>query len=251
MEQRGIAVTTSSAALVTLLFGLSNIASGTQLLELRGYAKVPTIISLVFFLFAAALGLWINSTLLAREWRRPSPTEHDRIEGKDEVDEDSELPASKAAVKQAEMLLRRRDFAHGLNRERELLLSIAIVFEVVAVTLLVVSLTVVLSASANPQTANANQTLSVKAQVRPNPVASNSSTTLYATSEPDASCIAAVAYSSAPPPAFDGSAKEVGSGGVVSWPLQVVSKATSGTAIVTCSLQGKTTSVTTIFDIKR
>jgi len=59
---------------------------------------------------------------------------------------------------------------------------------------------------------------SVSAYVSPNPVSYGSYPTLYTKSTPGARCTAQVVYSTGRPPrSFDGSAKTVGSNGVVSW----------------------------------
>jgi hypothetical protein len=59
---------------------------------------------------------------------------------------------------------------------------------------------------------------SVRAHVSPNPVSYGAYPTLYARSAVGAVCTASVLYSSAHAPrSFDGSARTVGSSGVVGW----------------------------------
>jgi len=92
--------------------------------------------------------------------------------------------------------------------------------------------------------------LSVSAYVSPNPVSYGANPTLYAKSTPGASCSAQVVYSTGRPPrSFDGSAKTVGSSGVVSWSWHMESKRTGGTATVSCSLRGQTKTATASFRI--
>jgi len=91
---------------------------------------------------------------------------------------------------------------------------------------------------------------SVSAYVSPNPVSYGSYPTLYAKSTPGALCSAQVLYSTGRAPvSFDGSAKTVGSSGVVGWTWHMESKGTGGTATVSCSLHGQTKSATASFTI--
>jgi len=91
---------------------------------------------------------------------------------------------------------------------------------------------------------------SVSAYVSPNLVSYGAYPTLYAKSVPGASCTARVVYSTGRAPAsFDGSAKTVGSGGVVGWTWHMESKGSGGTATVRCSLHGRTKSASATFTI--
>ena len=74
--------------------------------------------------------------------------------------------------------------------------------------------------------------------------------TLYARSSAGAVCTASVVYSTGHAPrSFDGSARTVGSSGVVSWTWHMQSSGTGGTATVTCAWHGQTRSATTSFSI--
>jgi hypothetical protein len=91
---------------------------------------------------------------------------------------------------------------------------------------------------------------SVSAYVSLNPVSYGSYPTLYAKSTPGATCTADVVYSTGRRPvSFDGSAKTVGSSGVVSWSWQMESKRSGGTATVSCTLHGPTKIATATFTI--
>jgi hypothetical protein len=107
------------------------------------------------------------------------------------------------------------------------------------------------SATATPRPATGTgANFSVRAYVTPNPVACGASPTLYARTVAGAVCTANVVYSTGRPPrSFDGSARTVGSSGVVSWTWHMESKGTGGTATVTCSFGGQTRSATTNFAI--
>ena len=91
---------------------------------------------------------------------------------------------------------------------------------------------------------------SVSTYVSPNPVPYGSHPTLYARSTPGASCTAQVVYSTGRlPVSFDGSARTVGSSGIVGWSWHMESKGTGGTATVTCTLRGLTKTATMSFSI--
>jgi len=83
----------------------------------------------------------------------------------------------------------------------------------------------------------------VRAYVTPNPVSYGAHPTLYART-------ANVMYSTGRAPrSFDGSARTVGSSGLVGWTWHMQSKGTGGTATVTCSFGGQTRAATTSFSI--
>jgi hypothetical protein len=91
---------------------------------------------------------------------------------------------------------------------------------------------------------------SVRTYVSPNPVPYGADATLYARTLAGAVCTASVVYSTGHAPrSFDGSARTVGSSGVVGWSWHMESRGTGGTATVTCSFGGQTRSVTTSFSI--
>jgi hypothetical protein len=90
----------------------------------------------------------------------------------------------------------------------------------------------------------------VRAYVIPDPVFYGAYPTLNARSIKGADCTARVVYSTGEAPrSFDGSARTVGSSGVVGWTWHMQSSGTGGTATVTCSFHGQTRSVTTSFSI--
>jgi hypothetical protein len=87
-------------------------------------------------------------------------------------------------------------------------------------------------------------------QVREELVSYGSYATRYAKSTPGASCSADVVYATGRRPvSFDGSAKTVGSSGVVSWSWHMESKGSGGVATVSCSLRGQRKTATENFSI--
>jgi hypothetical protein len=90
----------------------------------------------------------------------------------------------------------------------------------------------------------------VSAYVSPNPVPYGAYPTLYARTAAGAVCTASVLYSIGHTPrSFDGSARTVGSSGVVGWTWHMESRGTGGTATVTCSFHGQAKSASTNFSI--
>jgi nitroreductase len=63
IEQRGIGVITTSGALVTLLFGLSALATKSQTYALPGSARGVLVVAVALFLAASVLGLLTNWAL--------------------------------------------------------------------------------------------------------------------------------------------------------------------------------------------
>ncbi len=94
-------------------------------------------------------------------------------------------------------------------------------------------------------------TLHMSVAISPNPVPYGAHPVLTVNATPGASCTADVVYSTGRRPvSFDGSAQRVGSSGQVSWSWHMESKGTSGTATVTCSLNGKSMSQAATFGIR-
>ena len=92
----------------------------------------------------------------------------------------------------------------------------------------------------------ASGAFSVRAYVIPDPAFYGAYPTLYATSVMGAVCTASVLYSTGHAPcSFDGSARTVGSSGVVGWTWHMQSSGTGGTVTVTCSFHGQTRSAVT------
>jgi hypothetical protein len=90
----------------------------------------------------------------------------------------------------------------------------------------------------------------VSAYVTPNPVSYGAHATLYARTVTGAVCTASVVYSTGRAPrSFDGSARTVGSSGVVGWTWPMESRGSGGTATVTCSFGGQTRTAVISFSI--
>jgi hypothetical protein len=105
-------------------------------------------------------------------------------------------------------------------------------------------------ASTPSPTTRSGASFAVSAYVSPNSVPYGAYATLYARSSAGAVCTASVVYSTGHAPrSFDGSARTVGSSGVVSWTWHMQSSGTGGTATVTCAWHGQTRSATTSFSI--
>lgn len=92
----------------------------------------------------------------------------------------------------------------------------------------------------------------VRAWVAPSTVPYGSYPTLYASARRGASCSASVRYSTGyPPRSFAGESETVGSSGKVSWSWHMETSGTGGTATVTCSLNGRSKTVSTSFTVAR
>lgn len=66
LQSRGLAVISSSGTLVTLLFGLSAVATTAQHLELQAAAKPPLYLAAVLLVAAAIAGIVTNAPRGAR-----------------------------------------------------------------------------------------------------------------------------------------------------------------------------------------
>jgi hypothetical protein len=105
-------------------------------------------------------------------------------------------------------------------------------------------------ASTPSPTTGTGASFSVRAYVMPDPVSNGAHPTLYARTAAGAVCTASVLYSTGHAPrSFDGSARTVGSSGVVSWTWHMESRGSGGTATVTCSFGGQTRSTMASFAI--
>jgi hypothetical protein len=99
-------------------------------------------------------------------------------------------------------------------------------------------------------TTGAGAGFSVRAYVTPDPVPYGAYPTLHARTAVGAVCTASVVYATGHAPrSFDGSARTVGSSGVVGWTWHMQSSGTGGTATVTCSVGGQTKSAKATFSI--
>jgi hypothetical protein len=93
-------------------------------------------------------------------------------------------------------------------------------------------------------------TFSVQAYVVPGTMPYGAHPALYAKTKPGATCSATVVYSTGRSPvSFDGSAREVGSSGTVSWSWHEETSGSGGTATVKCSYRGQTRAATAGFAV--
>lgn len=128
LEQRGLAVITSSGTLVSLLFGFAALVESATSLRLSAPTKVLLIASMILFISAVILGVFVNRPrdyedvpagalkTLVKEW-----TDRDPIEASREV---------------ADVLVRIIAAARKSNDKKSELLSRAIALEVFAVVAL-------------------------------------------------------------------------------------------------------------------
>ena len=78
IEQRGLAVVTTSGTLVTLLFGIASLLTRGDDFVLPARAHLPLDIALVLFVVAAIGGLMTNAPLWGK-YQTPDPDGFDRI----------------------------------------------------------------------------------------------------------------------------------------------------------------------------
>ncbi len=125
VEQRGIAVVTTSGALVTLLFGLASLLTANESFNLPETAKQPLKIALPLFVAAALLALATNAPLAYGEFdpedlQKQLPADWSKLRSEAE---------GRIAATRLTILVRN----HRLNNLKGLLLLAAMVFEVAAV----------------------------------------------------------------------------------------------------------------------
>jgi hypothetical protein len=97
---------------------------------------------------------------------------------------------------------------------------------------------------------SAGGTFSVQSYVVPSTMPYGAYPTLYAKTNPGASCSASVVYSTGRSPvSFDGSARSVGGSGTVTWSWHEETSGSGGTARVMCSFRGQTKTATASFSV--
>jgi len=93
-------------------------------------------------------------------------------------------------------------------------------------------------------------TFTLRASVSPSSMPYNAYPTLYGQTNPGATCTASVVYSTGRQPrSFDGSARTVGSNGLVSWSWHEETSGDGGTASVQCRYRGQDKSVQVAFTV--
>jgi hypothetical protein len=136
LEQRGLAVITTSGALVTLLFGLTALSTkGAATFDIPGAAATFLTFALVFFVLAALSAILTN---LPRNYQRVT-VDGLRAAVKDHWD-DTETEASKmVALTQLKTLAA----AKNVNTQKGWALISAMVLEIIAVALVGVAMGIV------------------------------------------------------------------------------------------------------------
>jgi hypothetical protein len=130
-EQRGLAVVTTAGTLVTLLFGLSAIATASSRTEPFGQAeKVLLAVAITLFVVSAALALWSNFPMKYRSADAPDMKERLR------ADDSPDGAAFAVADLHAEIL----ETAQGKNTLKGRLVTCALAIEVAAVAFVSVAI---------------------------------------------------------------------------------------------------------------
>jgi len=139
LEQRGITVITTSAALVSLLFGLAAVVTANKHFVLPALGRVLLVLALLCFLAAAVQGIrtnWILSYEVAVDdlKRLASPQWWDR-------------PSSPAERRAAEVRIAILESARAANDQKAALLQQAMVCEVAAVFFVAAAVAVILASA--------------------------------------------------------------------------------------------------------
>jgi hypothetical protein len=137
LEQRGLAVISTSAALVTLQFALVALVVDRQTLALSGLERAALGASLALFVSAAVLGLLTNMT---RSYTYVSTRQLDNLTKKDRW-EASPVQARRRIARARVRMLRA---ARARNRTKAKLLRYAIVSEVAAVAALAICIALIM-----------------------------------------------------------------------------------------------------------
>jgi hypothetical protein len=135
IEQRALAVITTSGALVSLLVALSALLGSNAKLHLRAGPRATLVAAVVFFVVAAILALVTNSP---RAYLEFGPKDLDRML----AEWNSGGEDARWLVSQAHASLIKR--ATKLNDNKALLLQIAVGVEVAAVSLVALSVALTL-----------------------------------------------------------------------------------------------------------
>ena len=137
-EQRGLAVVTTSGALVTLLFGLAALSTqAEQTFVLPENAEQPLIVALCLFVVAASAALVTNIPLPYR-WA-------DTQGVRDALDADPAWTEDQANIEATRSRLDMVDAAHKNNQIKGIALICAIALEVLAVTAVAIAIGIVIA----------------------------------------------------------------------------------------------------------
>jgi len=137
LQQRGIAVITTSGTLVTLLFGLTTLSTKAESFVLPEMAKPWLRFAMLFFLIAACVGIVTNMT------GGIGPIDWDKYlkEASGAWGEQADVVAPKVTGAYIEIVR----ISLRINRSRSYILTFAFVTEVLAIACVAQALSVVLS----------------------------------------------------------------------------------------------------------
>lgn len=137
IEGRGTGVVTTSAALVSLLFGLVAVVTGVEEFTLTSAARPPLAVAMALFVVAGALGLLTNA-----------PRNYENADAKQLADmlEDRIWTESELRAKRRVAATQRKVFARAqkVNGEKARLLFVAMFVQVVAVLSLAVAVAIII-----------------------------------------------------------------------------------------------------------
>jgi hypothetical protein len=137
LEQRGGAVITTSGVLVSLLFGLAALVTDANGFALPGASQVFLVVALILFVLAAVGGIICNWPLSYYQLRNEDL--HRLVDIKN-WHGTPEIAAQRVAQGQVSVLVR----ARKLNRKKARALTAAMLLQILAVTVLAVSVTIIL-----------------------------------------------------------------------------------------------------------
>lgn len=138
LEQRGLAVITTSGVLVTLLFGLAALSTKSEsTFDLSGFAESALAVGLIFFVLAAIFGLRTNAP---RDYEQASPSDIKLLLDEEPISDDDAARIDVAHVRVDELTA-----ARARNGEKADLVLWAMRFEVLAVTAVAIAIWDVLS----------------------------------------------------------------------------------------------------------
>jgi hypothetical protein len=130
LEQRGLAVITSSGTLLTLIFAIGAAGGGTPLRVVGEVERVPLAIALFAFVAAAVLGIFINWTWYTRAFPVTGHWGLRTLVGPNLFDESSSLQLDRRL---AEAHVEQLQTLRQSNNRKALFLQVALSLEVLAI----------------------------------------------------------------------------------------------------------------------
>jgi hypothetical protein len=143
MEARGSTIVTASASLLTVIFGLTVIVTGKDYVFANGFAIFMLLAALLAFVVSAVLGIVVQTNSFA--YKTISPESLNRLTDKEFWDD---RPANYAARDDVSQQVATICTLRVANERTAKLVTVSLVFQVVAITLLMVSVGLELCGSA-------------------------------------------------------------------------------------------------------